>query len=142
MELDPVELGARERTGLVPDRVRHAGRAELVHERRPTDHHDLVLRAPEVRRGVGGELCAPPAVPRAERRLEVDEVRRHGERLVQFGPIQDAVRFRFEVPHRVPRLQLRDLLEPDVPVRGEQVREFGVVGAPATTASGVDGGGR
>ena len=111
-------------------------------EGRPPDRRDLVLLAPEVRRREGGELRAPPAVSRAERRLEVDEVRRHGECLVEFGAHQDPVRFRFEVEHRVPWLKLRDLLEPDVPVRSEHVRDLGVVGAAATTASGVDGGGR
>ena len=43
VELDAVELRPRERAGLVPDRVRHRGRAEVVHERRPAERGRVLL---------------------------------------------------------------------------------------------------
>jgi hypothetical protein len=40
VELDSIELRTSERAGLVPDRVRYGGRAEIVHERGPAECGD------------------------------------------------------------------------------------------------------
>ena len=47
VKLDAVELRPRERAGLVPDRVRYHGGAEVVHERRPAERGcGIVIASP------------------------------------------------------------------------------------------------
>ena len=57
VQLDPVELRAGERTGLVPDRVRDGGRAELVYESGPPQCRDGAVGESEQPGGVRAELA-------------------------------------------------------------------------------------
>jgi hypothetical protein len=107
VKFDAVELGARERAGLVPDRVRDGGRAELMDQGRPSERRGLAIAEPEHLGGVHAELCAPTAVAGHVRRFQVDEVRRHREGVVELGAVESAVRPRLEVEHGVPRLGAR-----------------------------------
>ena len=54
--------------------------------------------------GIGGELRAPTAVPAHVRRLEVDEVGRDGQCVVQLLAGQQVVGFGLEGKHGVPWL--------------------------------------
>ena len=106
VKLDPIELGSRERAGLVPDRVRHHGRAEVVHERRPAERGDVLLGEAEHPGRVGRELGAATAVPAHVRRLEVDEVGDDGQGVVELVAGQHAAGFGLGGQHGVPRLGL------------------------------------
>jgi hypothetical protein len=138
VELDAIELRAREETALVQDRVRDSGRAEFMQQGGPSKRRDLGIGETEQPGGVNGELCASSAVAGHVRRFQVDEVGRHHEGCVEFGALQGAVRFRLEVEHFVPRLHLVQLVEPGAPVIGEQVGQLRVVGAVATLVRGLD----
>jgi hypothetical protein len=139
VQLDPIELRARERPVLVPDRVRDRGRPELVEQRGPPDRGDLGVAGTEQAGGAGGELRAAPTVTGPVRRLQVDEVGRHRERLVQVGALEDPVWFRFPVEHGVPRVHLGERVEPALSAGDEEVGELRVVGPVATVACGVEG---
>jgi len=56
VKLDAVELRPRERAGLVPDRVRHGARAEVVEESRPANGGRVLVGEPEDAGGVCREL--------------------------------------------------------------------------------------
>ncbi len=105
---------------------------------RPSERRGLAIAEPEHLGGVHAELCAPTAVAGHVRRFQVDEVRRHRERVVEFGAFQGAVRFRLQVEHGIPRLDLLEPAEPPASVRGEEIRKLRVVGAAAALTRGVE----
>lgn len=109
-----------------------------MEQRGPSDRGDLGVAGTEQAGGVGGELRAAPAVPDPVRRLQVDEVGRHREGLVEFGALQDPVGFRFPVEHGVPRVHLAERVEPRPPVGREEVGELRVVRPVTPVASGLE----
>ena len=86
VKFDPIELRPRQRPGLVQDRVRHDGGAEVVHERGAPDRGDGLFGQSEHAGGVGRELRAATAVPAHVRRLQVDEVCGDGQCVVELLP--------------------------------------------------------
>ena len=138
VKLDPVELGARERPGLVPDGVRHDRRSEVVHERRAAHRGDVVIGEPQHTGGIGRELGAATAVPAHVRRLEVDEVGGDSQGVVEFLAGQHAARLGLESEDGVPRVGLGELIEPGASVLDEQVGERRVVRAVASIPGGLD----
>ena len=107
----------------------HGGGAELVHERRAAQRGDDVVGEPQDAGGVGGELRATAAVPAHVRRLQVDEVGRDDQGLVERLAVEHPARLGLERQHRVPRVELAEPGEPVATVRGEQVGEHRVVRA-------------
>ena len=125
VKLDPVELRARERAGLVPDRVRHRTRAEVVHECRSAKRGRVLFGKPEDAGGIRRELCAAAAMPAPVRRLEIDEVGCHLERMVESLARQHAPGLGLERQDGIPRLRLVESLEPGGAVLEEEVGEPG-----------------
>lgn len=93
--------------------------------------------AARLRGVVGGQLRALPTVAGHVRGLQIDEVRRHLERVVELGPAQGAVRFGLEVEDGVPGVRLGELLEPRLSMLDEEIGEGRVIRAAASLARGV-----
>jgi len=72
------------------------------------------------------------------RGLQVDEVRRNREGVVELGSAQGTVRFRLEVEHGIPRVHLGEPLEPRLATRGEEIGQRRIIGAVAAFAGGVE----
>src|ERR1700736_6703615 len=102
MKLDAVELRSRQRAGLVPDRVRDRGGAEVVYEGRPAEPRDSIVGEPEHTGGIRGELRAAAAVPDHVRGFEVDEVGGDPERVVEGLPVEDTAWLGLELQDRIP----------------------------------------
>ena len=94
---------------------------------------------PEHAGGIRRELCAPAAVPAPVRRLEIDEVGGHLERVVERLALQRAPGLGLEREDGVPRLGLVEPLEPGGAVLEEEVGEHRVVGLVPTIAGRGDG---
>src|SRR5215218_10678128 len=77
MEPHLLPLGCGQRTGLVPDPIRHAGSTEVVQEARTTNANDFNLREAEIGRGGLRELRHPDRVTMRKWRLQVAQI---GER--------------------------------------------------------------
>src|SRR5207249_4593577 len=114
-------------------------RAEVVHERRSARRGRVLVGKPEYAGGMRCELCTPAAVPAPVRRLEIDEVGRHLERVVERLALQVASGLRLEREDGVPRLGLAEPLEPGGAVLEEEIGEHGVVGLAPTVARRGDG---
>ena len=109
-----------------------------MHERRPTQCGDGWLGQAEHPSGVGGELRAATAVPDHVRRLEVNEVRRDLEGVVEILAVEHATGLGLERQHGVPRLRRREPIEP-VPTMGdEQIGKLRIVCEVATVARSID----
>ncbi len=109
-----------------------------MHERRSSEDGDgVVVVAQDLSRG-GCEVGASAAVAGHVRRLQVDEVGHHEERLVQRGPPERPMRLGLELEDGVPRVERGQPLEPGCAVGREQVGQLRVVGPPAAFADGLE----
>ncbi len=117
----------------------HRGRSEVVHERGTPQYRQVLIIEPEDAAGVDHELRAAATVTAHVRRLEVDEVCDDGQRVVERAARQDAMGLRLEGEHGVPRLHVRQVVEPLATVDDEQVGEHRVVRARAPVARRVEG---
>ena len=139
VELYAVELRPRERAGLVPDRVRHCARAEVVHECGAAERVRVLLGEPEDTGRPRCELRTSAAVTAPVGRLEIDEVGGHLQRAVERRTLQCASWLGFEREHGVPGLGRAEPLEPGVAVLEEEVGDLRVVRALPAVAGGPDG---
>jgi hypothetical protein len=110
-----------------------------VHEGRPAERGGGFLWEPEHPGGAGAELRAATAVPAHVRRLQVDEVSRDRQGVVEGLAVQHAAGFGLEGQDGIPRLGLAEPIEPAASVRDEQIGESRVVRAVAAIAGGVEG---
>ena len=86
MHAHPLPLARSERPALVPDRVRDAEPAEVVHEAGAPERDDLGIAQPELRPGLGGELRDGARMAERVRRFQVDEVGDRQQRGVELAP--------------------------------------------------------
>ena len=91
-----------------------------------------------MRRSVCAQLRASTAVAGHVGRLQVDEVGRNFEGVVEVGALENAAGPRLEAEHGVPRIGLPETLEITSTVHGKQIGQLGVVGAVATFSRGVE----
>jgi hypothetical protein len=140
--LKPVVLRPGQRSGLVQDGVRHAGQPDIVHPGSPAQQQRPVGVEAGVPCGVVDQIRAPPAESGHVRRLEVDEVGNHGQRIVEGLAGQQAAGGRLEIEHRIPGVQLGQPPQPPRPMGGEKAGQRGVVGAAAPVHDGGQGIGR
>ena len=83
MQPDPLPFAGAERPALVPDRVRDAQAAEVVHQPRPAEVTHLRLRQPEPSARLRRQVRDGARMPDRVRRLEIDEVRDREQRGIE-----------------------------------------------------------
>ena len=79
----PLPLARTERPRLVPNRIRDAETAQIMDERRPSKHDDIVCRQPESDGSFGGEICDSTRMPERVWRLQIDEVGNREQRAIE-----------------------------------------------------------
>ena len=136
VEAYPLPLLGGERAGVVPDPARDADAADVVHEPRPTDRHDLVRRHARRLGGRGREPGDAGRVRAEEPRLQVGEVGHGGERVVEAGVSDGQDGCGLGVEDGRPRV-VAELGEPLRPALQERIDHLRVVRVPAPVGEHV-----
>ena len=115
----PLALGDAPLARLIPDTAGNPDHADVMHQRRPAQHHDIGRRKPEHRAGLGGQFGHSPGMAKTQRRLQVTEVGEGRQRPVKLVVSQYHAQLRVQRDHLIPR---RDVPEPveDLAVPGTE----------------------
>ena len=123
MKADPFEVDGGQGIRLVPDPVGDTEPPQVVNQPGPTYGRIPGTGSPMLSRGPGCEVGDRTRVADGERRLEVDEVRDHAQRVLQLGLRELSIQWRLDCHRCLPAPSGLELFEERVGVFAEQVNK-------------------